>query len=120
MAASKTQKGSRQDLFANSVVSAMSVNKKEESAPSKKPEIAVDNKKEKTTPVKQAKKSVGRPKGVEKTQISLYLPNELLRDMECATYQFKGNATAYITSLIEKDMKDNKEKYDTIRSIIKS
>lgn len=136
MAATKTDKGSRQDMFASSVNSVMTgqkpeaaktavsapkastnerpVEKKIVQEPVQEQAKPVEKPAEKAVPVK--KKSAGRPKGVEKTQISLYIPNDLLAKMECATYFYRGNATAYITALIEKDMEDNKEKYNTIRS----
>lgn len=60
----------------------------------------------------EIKNKGGRPSNGEVKKISLAIPIELFEGVEIgATLFYKGNKTAYINSLIEKDLRENLEKY---------
>lgn len=90
-------------------------------APTEEPKVAVveptpaEPKPEirKTTTVK---KKVGRPRTieVERKNINIAVPVYLLEQYDEVKKALGGNQTAYIVNLIEKDMKENYEKYKDI------
>ena len=60
----------------------------------------------------ETKNKGGRPSNGDVKKISLSIPAELFEGVEIgATLFFKGNKTAYINSLIKKDLEENLEKY---------
>ena len=70
--------------------------------------------------VKKEKKA-GRPSNGETVKISLAVPAELHAGMEAgAALFFKGNKTAYINSLIKKDLEENLETYNKFLAIQKN
>lgn len=62
------------------------------------------------------KKKVGRPKTIEvpRRNINIAVPIYLLDKYDEVKKALGGNQTAYIVNLIEKDMKENYEKYKDI------
>lgn len=67
------------------------------------------------TLVQAKKNTVGRPKGKPITKISINVPAEFEKYIDIASgINFKGNVSSYISSLIEKDIAENKKIYDQI------
>lgn len=74
----------------------------------------------KSEPTKQVKQNkVGRPKKyeVEKIRTTLFIPEDLLADMDIAKIKYNGSRTDYIIDLIRKDLNKNKAEYDTLKKI---
>ena len=65
-----------------------------------------------------AKGKSGRPKKGEVHKISLAIPVELYEGVEFASYFFRGNITAYINSLIRRDLERNLDKYREFKTMI--
>ena len=63
-------------------------------------------------------KKVGRPSRGEVKKITLAVPAEMLDDIETAATFFKGNKTAYINTLIKRDLEINLEKYKDIKKMM--
>ena len=63
-------------------------------------------------------KKVGRPSRGEVKKITLAVPAEILDDIETAATFFKGNKTAYINTLIKRDLEINLEKYKDIKKMM--
>lgn len=64
-------------------------------------------------------KKSGRPAGEPSKHISLSVPESLYDDINIAAALLcKGNRTAYINSLIKKDLKDNGAKYREFKRIM--
>lgn len=84
----------------------------EASEPKKEPEIR------KTTP---AKRKAGRPKtiDVERKNINIAVPVELLNKFDEVKTALGGNMTAYVVNLIKKDMDAKYKDYKDISSIQK-
>ena len=66
-----------------------------------------------------AKGKSGRPKKGEVHKISLSIPVELYDGVEFASYFFRGNITAYINSLIRRDLERNLDKYREFKTMMK-
>ncbi len=64
-----------------------------------------------------AKRS-GRPSKGEVHKVSLSIPVELYEGVEFGSFFFKGNKTAYINSLIKKDLENNLDKYREFKSMV--
>ena len=60
----------------------------------------------------------GRPSKGKVHKISLSIPVELYNGVEFASYFFKGNITAYINSLIRRDLERNLDKYQEFRTMM--
>ena len=60
----------------------------------------------------------GRPSKGKVHKISLSIPVELYDGVEFASYFFKGNITAYINSLIRRDLERNLYKYQEFRTMM--
>ena len=84
----------------------------EPSEPKKEPEIR------KTTPTK---KKAGRPKtiDIERKNINIAVPVELLNKFDEVKTALGGNMTAYVVNLIKKDMDAKYKDYKDISSIQK-
>ena len=68
---------------------------------------------------KSTEKKSGRPSKGEVKKMTLAIPADICDDVEiAASLFFKGNKTAYINSLIEKDLKENLTKYKEFRKMI--
>ena len=62
--------------------------------------------------------TVGRPKGVPSTKISLNVPDEYLELVNIAAgLNYKGNTSSYINALIKGDIDKNKALYEQIKEI---
>lgn len=68
--------------------------------------------------VEAVKNKVGRPKGEEVKHISVAVPVRMLDQMNKATLTHRGNATAYIISLIEQDLKKNGNRYEEAAKLL--
>jgi len=99
MAATAQTKKTRQD-FAGAVKEAV-----------KEPSAAVN------TPVHTDKKA-GRPSTGRTYKITLAIPEELINDIDAAALLHKGNRTAYINSLIKKDLDENLKKYEEFNKML--
>lgn len=66
----------------------------------------------------EEKSKGGRPSKGAVKKITLAIPEELFESIEIASILFKGNRTAYINSLIKKDMEQNLEKYKEFKAMI--
>lgn len=99
MAATAQTKKTRQD-FAGAVKEAV-----------KEPSAAVN------TPVHTDKKA-GRPSTGRTYKITLAIPEELINDIDAAALLYKGNRTAYINSLIKKDLDENLKKYEEFNKML--
>ena len=60
----------------------------------------------------------GRPSKGKVHKISLAIPVELYDGVEFASYFFRGNITAYINSLIRRDLERNLDKYQEFRTMM--
>ena len=63
-------------------------------------------------------KRSGRPSKGEVHKVSLSIPVELYEGVEFGSFFFKGNKTAYINSLIKKDLEHNLDKYREFKSMV--
>ena len=63
----------------------------------------------------------GRPKkyDVEKIRTTLFIPEDLLKEMDIAKIRFNGSRTDYILHLVKKDLEENKSEYDALKKIFK-
>ncbi len=65
-------------------------------------------------------KKVGRPKGRPATRFSINVPDEYIELLNVASgINFNGNTSAYIVSLIDKDIAENGDIYQQILKIKK-
>lgn len=63
---------------------------------------------------------VGRPKSRPYTKMSVNVPEEYVSLIKTATNIYaNGNISSYITSLIEKDIEENKEQYINLQKMLK-
>ena len=69
-------------------------------------------------PIEKEKGKGGRPSKGEVHKISLAIPVELYDGVEFGSYFFKGNKTAYINSLIRKDLQQNLDKYKEFKAMM--
>lgn len=63
-------------------------------------------------------KKIGRPKGAEVKKMQLSIPIDFYEGVELGAIFFKGNKTAYINSLIKKDLEQNLEKYKEFKELM--
>ena len=63
-------------------------------------------------------KKGGRPSKGEVHKVSLAIPVDLYEGVEFGSFFFKGNKTAYINSLIKKDLEHNLDKYREFKSMV--
>ena len=63
-------------------------------------------------------KKVGKPSTGKTAKVTLAIPEELISGIEAASLLHKGNRTAYINSLIRKDLNANLTKYNEFRKMI--
>ena len=68
--------------------------------------------------VQEAPRKAGRPKKGDVRKISLAIPVELYDGVEFGSYFFRGNITAYINSLIRRDLEKNLGKYQEFRAMM--
>ena len=71
-----------------------------------------------TSGVKTEKNKGGRPTKGKVHKISLAIPVELYDGVEFASYFFRGNITAYINSLIRRDLERNLDKYREFKTMM--
>lgn len=100
---------------------------KQQKDPEKEEKKAVSPKKEAIdNPIKEVPKKtaepetpvkVGRPKGIPKTRVTVYLPTEMTDQLSGAMNIYKGDMAAYISKLISKDLEENGELYKQISSL---
>ncbi len=92
--------------------------KAEEKKPDIVPEAAPPlNEEEKTSETGHQK--VGRPSTGRNSRLSVYISEDLCNMANIASaFRFKGNMSAYITSLIEEDANKNKEIYAQLSALI--
>lgn len=89
------------------------------------PENREDSKAEietaKTEQPKQCSQArAGRPKGKPSTKVSLNIPNEYMDLVSVAAgIGHRGNTSAYIVSLIEKDIEANGKVYNQVKEMAK-
>ena len=69
-------------------------------------------------PVNEPKRKAGRPAKGAVHKISLAIPTELYEGVDFASYFFKGNITAYINSLIRRDLEKNLDKYREFKTMM--
>ena len=69
-------------------------------------------------PVVTEKGRSGRPSKGEVHKISLSIPVELYEGVEFGSYFFRGNITAYINSLIRRDLERNLDKYREFKKMM--
>ena len=61
---------------------------------------------------------IGRPSTGKTIKVTLAIPEELIDGVEAASLLHKGNRTAYINSLIRKDLNANLTKYNEFRKML--
>ena len=71
-----------------------------------------------TSGMKTGKNKEGRPTKGKVHKISLAIPVELYDGVEFASYFFRGNITAYINSLIRRDLERNLDKYREFKTMM--
>lgn len=71
-----------------------------------------------TLTVTPEKSKGGRPTKGKVHKISLAIPIELYDGVEFASYFFRGNITAYINSLIRRDLERNLDKYQEFKTMM--
>lgn len=64
------------------------------------------------------KRPAGRPSSGKTFKITLAIPEDLMDGIEAASLLHKGNRTAYINSLIRKDLDENLAKYNEFIKMI--
>ena len=69
-------------------------------------------------PIKAEKKKSGRPSKGKVHKISLSIPVDVYEGVELASYFFRGNMTAYINNLINRDLERNLEKYRDFKTMM--
>lgn len=85
-----------------------------------KPEVPKTEKVESPKKASAETGKIGRPKGKPYSKISINIPDEYLEIVEIAAgINYKGNTSAYIVSLVEKDIKANGKVYEQIRNLAK-
>ena len=67
---------------------------------------------------KAEKKKSGRPSKGKVHKISLSIPVDVYEGVELASYFFRGNMTAYINNLINRDLERNLEKYRDFKTMM--
>ena len=67
---------------------------------------------------KAEERRIGRPSTGKTIKVTLAIPEELIDGVEAASLLHKGNRTAYINSLIRKDLNANLTKYNEFRKMI--
>ena len=75
----------------------------------------------KQTPVEEEKKDPhkgGRPSNGPVFRHSLSIPQELMEGVDAAAMLYKNNRTAYIVSLIRKDLEENGKKYEELVKLV--
>lgn len=81
-------------------------------------EVPPAEKSKKTDSIQVEKKEapkVGRPKGKPSTKFSFNIPDEYIAPIKIgAALHCNGNTSAYLVSLIQKDLEENKKLYDTL------
>ena len=70
------------------------------------------------SPATPEKGKSGRPTKGKVHKISLSIPLELYEGVEFASYFFRGNITAYINSLIRRDLERNLDKYHEFKTMM--
>lgn len=73
-----------------------------------------------TAPDKSDSHTGGRPSNGPTFRMSLAVPEEYKEGLENAALLHKSNKTAYIVSLIKKDLKENGEKYAELAGFLKN
>ena len=68
--------------------------------------------------VQETPRKAGRPKKGDVRKISLAIPVELYDGVEFGSYFFRGNITAYINSLIRRDLEKNLGKYQEFKAMM--
>ena len=68
--------------------------------------------------VRETPRKAGRPKKGDVRKISLAIPVELYDGVEFGSYFFRGNITAYINSLIRRDLEKNLGKYQEFKAMM--
>lgn len=63
-------------------------------------------------------KKAGRPSSGKTVKITLAIPENLMSGIDSAALLHKGNRTAYINSLIQKDLNENLTKYEEFHKLI--
>ena len=66
----------------------------------------------------EEKRLAGRPSSGKTVKITLAIPEDLMDGIEAASLLHKGNRTAYINSLIRKDLNENLAKYTEFSNMI--
>ncbi len=66
----------------------------------------------------EEKRMAGRPSSGKTIKITLAIPEDLMDGIEAASLLHKGNRTAYINSLIRKDLGENLAKYTEFSNMI--
>lgn len=63
----------------------------------------------------------GRPKkyDADTVRTTIFIPEDLLEEMEIAKIKYNGSRTEYIIELIKKDLKKNKDEYEALKKIFK-
>ena len=70
------------------------------------------------TPTERLEKKAGRPSSGKTVKITLAIPENLMSGIDSAALLHKGNRTAYINSLIQKDLNENLTKYEEFHKLI--
>lgn len=65
-----------------------------------------------------SEKKAGRPSSGKTVKITLAIPENLMSGIDSAALLHKGNRTAYINSLIQKDLNENLTKYEEFHKLI--
>lgn len=74
-----------------------------------------DSKKNQESKEQEEKKRVGRPRTAgDVKKIVVAIPVDVLEKVNVAKICYEGNMTKYINTLIERDLEENKEKYEQI------
>ena len=66
----------------------------------------------------KSKRPSGRPSTGKTIRITLAIPEDLLHGIDTASLLHKGNRTAYINSLIKKDLDTNLLKYEEFNKML--
>ena len=66
----------------------------------------------------ETQRKAGRPKKGDVHKISLAIPVELYDGVAFGSYFFRGNITAYINSLIRRDLEKNLGKYQEFKAMM--
>ena len=67
---------------------------------------------------KAEEKKTGRPSTGKTVKITLAIPEEYMEGISSAALLHKGNRTAYINSLIKKDLEENLTKYSEFNKML--